>query len=150
MKKMILLCLTPLLLSAADISGPAGSFGVGIMMGEPTGISLKSWLTRSNAWDGGIAWGFGEGGALYLHGDYLWHQFNLISVDEGKLPLYYGVGGRVLFADKSHLGVRGVVGLDYMFARVPVDIFLELAPILDLVPETDFIINGALGFRYFF
>jgi hypothetical protein len=37
-----------------------------------------------------------------------------------------------------------------MFARVPVDIFIELAPILDLVPETDFTVNGAVGVRYFF
>ncbi len=120
------------------------------MLGEPTGISLKSWLSKTNAWDGGIAWGFGEGGALYIHSDYLWHKFNFIPVDQGDLPLYYGIGGRVLFADKSHLGVRGVIGLDYMFARAPVDIFLELAPVLDLVPGTDFSVNGAIGVRYFF
>jgi hypothetical protein len=150
MKKMILLFCIPCILSAANISGPAGSFGLGIMLGEPTGISLKYWSSKTNAWDGGIAWGFGAGGALYLHSDYLWHNFNFIPVDEGKLPLYYGLGGRVLFADKSHLGVRGVVGLDYMFARAPVDIFLEIAPIFDLIPGTDFTVNGAIGIRYFF
>jgi len=150
MKKVILLCCIPCILFAANISGPAGGFGLGIMLGEPTGISLKSWLSKTNAWDGGIAWGFGEGGALYIHGDYLWHKFNFIPVDEGNLPLYYGIGGRVLFADKSHLGVRGVVGLDYMFARAPVDIFLEIAPIFDLIPGTDFTVNGAIGVRYFF
>jgi hypothetical protein len=25
------------------------------MLGEPTGISLKSWLSKINAWDAGIA-----------------------------------------------------------------------------------------------
>ena len=150
MKKILMLCCLPGLLLAANISGPSAGFGLGIMLGEPTGISLKSWLSRTNAWDGGLAWGLGDRGALYLHSDYLWHNFNFIPVEQGKLPLYYGIGGRVLFADKSHLGVRGVVGLDYMFARAPVDIFLEIAPVLDLAPATDFSVNGAIGVRYFF
>jgi hypothetical protein len=31
-----------------------------------------------------------------------------------------------------------------------VDIFLEVVPILDLAPKTDFKINAAIGARYFF
>ena len=140
----------PFWLMAANITGSSGGFGAGIMLGDPTGISLKSWISKTNAWDAGIAWGLGHDGALYLHGDYLWHKFNFIPVEKGSLPLYYGIGGRVIFADEAHLGVRGVVGLDYMFAHAPVDIFLEIAPILDLVPGTDFSLNGAIGVRYFF
>ena len=150
MIKIILLCIIPFFVFAADLWGPSGGFGAGIMLGEPTGISLKSWLTKNNAWDAGIAWGMGKDGALHLHGDYLWHKYDFIKVEKGRLPLYYGVGARVLFADDARIGIRGVIGLDYIFARTPLDIFLEIAPVFDIVPGTDLSVNGALGIRYFF
>jgi hypothetical protein len=37
-----------------------------------------------------------------------------------------------------------------MFADAPVDIFLELVPILDLAPETDFDLGGGIGARFWF
>jgi hypothetical protein len=132
-----------------NVSGESRGFGAGIMLGEPTGISLKNWISKTNAWDAGIAWGFGKHGAFHLHGDYLWHKYDLINVDKGTLPLYYGVGARLLFADDTHLGIRGVVGLDYLFEGLPLDVFLEIAPIFDIVPGTEFSFNGAIGVRYF-
>jgi hypothetical protein len=135
---------------AANGSGQSAGFGAGIMVGEPTGISLKSWLSRTNAWDAGIAWGFEKQGALHLHADYLWHNFDLIKIDKGRLPLYYGIGARFLFADDTHFGIRGVIGLNYLFADIPLDLFLELVPIFDLVPGTGIGFNGAFGIRYFF
>jgi hypothetical protein len=133
-----------------NVSGQSSGFGAGIMLGEPTGISLKNWISKTNAWDAGIAWGFGKHGAFHLHGDYLWHKYDIIKVEKGILPLYYGVGARLLFADDTHLGIRGVVGLDYLFDGLPLDVFLELVPIFDIVPATGFSFNGALGVRYFF
>jgi hypothetical protein len=133
----------------ANTYSQSSGFGLGIVIGEPTGISLKNWMSKGNAWDAGVAWGFGRKGALHVHADYLLHEYEIIKIAKGRLPLYYGVGGRVLFANDSHIGVRGVVGLDYMFDRLPVDIFLEIVPIFDLIPSTDFSFNAGLGFRYF-
>ena len=150
MVKRILLISTIFIVFTATASGQSSGFGAGIMLGEPTGISLKNWISKTNAWDAGIAWGFGKHGAFHLHGDYLWHKYGLIDVDKGTLPLYYGVGVRFLFADDTHVGIRGVVGLDYLFDGLPLDVFLELVPIFDIVPGTGFSFNGALGVRYFF
>jgi hypothetical protein len=74
-------------------------------------------------------------------------------VDKGRLPFYYGIGGRIKFAENNNddfIGVRVPFGLAYIFATAPVDIFFELVPILDLAPDTDFDFNAALGARYFF
>ena len=150
MFKTILLITTLLTIITTNATGQESGFGAGIMLGDPTGISLKNWTSMSNAWDAGIAWGIGKHDSFHIHGDYLWHSFDLIKVDNGILPLYYGVGIRLLFADDSHFGIRGVVGLDYLFDGIPLDIFLELAPIFDMVPGTEFSFNGALGVRYFF
>ena len=137
-----------LILTSYSFSQSSG-FGVGLIVGEPTGISLKNWISQKRALDAGIAWGFGRKGALHLHADYLIHEYELIKTIHGQLPIYYGVGGRILFSSDSRIGVRGVIGLDYMFEEVPLDIFLEIAPIFDLVPSTDLSFNAGLGIRYF-
>ena len=41
-------------------------------------------------------------------------------------------------------------GLDYLFATKPLDIVLEIVPVLDIVPDVNLGINGAIGIRYFF
>ncbi|MBI3766102.1 MAG: hypothetical protein HY277_06330, partial [Ignavibacteriales bacterium] len=33
-------------------------FGIGILIGEPTGVSVKGWLNATNAIDAGVAWSF--------------------------------------------------------------------------------------------
>ena len=155
---LFLLCCIPSMVLAQD-----NSFGLGIILGEPTGVSAKLWLSRRSAVDGAIAWSFVDTDHLHLHGDYLWHNYDIIgiNVEKGKLPLYYGIGARIRFEsrpghiahsteDKSRFGVRGVFGIDYIFATAPFDLFFEIAPIMDLVPSSDFSLSAALGFRYFF
>ena len=64
--------------------------------------------------------------------------------------IYVGIGGRVVLADNPSFGIRIPVGIDYLFADAPIDIFLELVPIMDLSPKTDFGIGGGIGIRYWF
>ena len=124
--------------------------GLGIIIGEPTGFSFKHWTSSTTAFDAAMAWSFINEGAFHIHVDYLLHSFRLIDVPEGKLPFYYGIGGRLKTSDKTRLGVRVPLGLAYLFQTAPIDIFLEVVPILDFIPKTDFRINAALGARYYF
>ena len=126
-----------------------GRTGLGLMIGEPTGISFKHWTSDRNAFDAGFAWSLGQYDSIHLHGDYLWHNFSALgNVEEGELPFYYGVGARVAFNDKEAvIGARVPVGISYIFEDAPLDLFLEVAPTLNLIPATDFDINGALGIR---
>jgi hypothetical protein len=128
-----------------------GGTGLGIIVGEPTGLSLKTWVGGNSALDLGVAWSFADDGNMHVHGDYLFHNFNLFDLDSGALPLYYGIGARVLFnEDDARVGLRLPIGLAYIFSGSHADLFVELAPLLDLTPETDFNLNGAAGLRYFF
>lgn len=140
--------------AAAQIRG----FGIGIILGEPTGISIKNWLGQTSALDLAVAWSFERYISLTIHADYLKHNFRLIRVDKGALPFYYGIGGRIKLKDddaarndndEARLGVRVPVGLAYHFENVTLDVFLEVVPILELVPSTDFTISAAVGIRYF-
>ncbi len=122
------------------------------MVGEPTGISFKSWTGANTAFDAAAAWSFGDDeDALHLHADFLMHTFGHLEIEEGALPLYYGIGGRLKLLDEDELlGVRVPVGLDFILARGDMDVFLEVVPILDVAPDTDFNLNAALGARYYF
>ena len=110
--------------------------GAGILIGEPTGISFKGWLSPTTAMDAGLAWSFHRETSFHVHADYLIHAFDVFHTRE-RIPIYYGIGGRIKTSrhEDASLGVRVVVGADYMFRDAPVDIFLEVAPVLDLAPE---------------
>lgn len=126
--------------------------GLGVIVGEPTGLSFKHWTGRAHAYDAAAAWSFVDEGALHVHADYLWHWFDRVEgVEGGRLPLYVGLGGRIKFGEDDELiGVRIPFGADFLFDDAPVDIFVEIVPILDLAPETDLQINAALGARFWF
>lgn len=146
-----LLVLTVLVVCSTAKAQHSG-LGLGVILGEPTGLSLKLWAGKNAAIDGAAAWSLGKKSSLHLHADYLLHNFNLFTVQTGRLPLYYGIGGRIKFRDDDddRVGLRIPVGIDYLFSNAPLDIFLEVVPLLDLIPNTDFDMNGGLGIRYFF
>ncbi len=143
-----------LLLSPAFSHADTSPFGLGIMLGEPTGISLKHWLTGSTAIDGGMAWSFADETKLHLHGDWIMHNFTVLTdelgIDSGSLPLYYGIGGRLKFDDDTKAGIRFVLGVSYIFETAPFDLFFEVAPIMDLAPETELAGNVSVGARFWF
>jgi hypothetical protein len=130
----------------------AEGFGLGLMLGEPSGLSAKMWTGTRNALDGGLAWSTSKNSGAAAHVDYLWHVHDMAKTGKGILPFYYGVGIRYRDHDDSDpdFGVRFPLGLDYLFARSAFDVFFELVPVLDLAPEQEFSVNLAVGGRYFF
>ena len=122
-----------------------GNFGIGIILGEPTGLSAKLYTGSSTAFDFAAAWSFKGDGNLLIQADYVWH-----SSLAKELALYYGIGGRVIFQNDPLVGVRIPIGLDYRFSSAPIDIFVELVPILDLIPSTNFNLGGGIGIRFWF
>lgn len=125
--------------------------GLGIIAGEPTGISLKGWLSDRSALDAGLAWSFVKETSFHLHADYILHSFNVFNTEE-RVPLYYGIGGRIKTAKRedTRLGLRMMIGVGYYFKEAPIDLFLEFAPIVDLAPATELRFNAGIGARYFF
>ncbi len=128
----------------------SGDFGLGLIIGEPTGLSAKYYLGGNNALDFGVAWSLGRHSSFHAHADYLRHKFDVFEVETGRLPFYYGVGARVLGGEDGAVGIRIPVGVSYYFQNDPLEIFFEVVPILDLAPSTTFSGNGGLGIRYYF
>ena len=146
----IIVLITALLGPAA--AAERGPFGLGIILGEPTGIGGKLFLTKRNAIDGAVAWSLKDDNDFHIHGDYLYHDYNLFVNDDMELVLHFGIGGRIKFHENKddRIGIRFPVGLNYIFDEAPFDVFLEIVPIMDLAPDTDFDLNAALGSRFYF
>ena len=145
MKNIYLLISAVLLLPSFCSAGD--KYEVGIIIGEPTGISAKQNLGGNKAVAAAAGWSFSGEKSLSLHSDYLWFRNDVIKVEKGRLPLYYGVGARLKLQDRSVIGARFPVGLQYFFQGGKFTCFLEIAPILDLLPNTEFGLNAAIGFR---
>lgn len=159
--KVIVTVMMMVLLTSFAVRAEDG-FGLGIIVGEPTGVSFKKWLDKEHAIDAAAAWSFSENDSFQFHADYLIHNFNLLKTGSvgGKLPVYFGIGGRLKLESGNNgsgsndhdslIGLRIPFGLSYLFAKAPVDLFVEVVPVLDLVPDTDFSLNAAIGARFYF
>lgn len=132
------------------------NIGLGVILGEPTGVSFKLWSSQKVGFDAGAAWSFSGGEYFQIHGDMLFHNFELFKVETGRMSLYYGVGARIKFGEDAEGGnettfsARIPVGLTYEFEKTPIELFLEFVPMLDLIPRTEFRLAGGIGARYYF
>lgn len=145
--KTILISIFLTAFSLSSFSQNSG-IGIGVIVGEPTGLTAKMWTSRTTAVDAAAAWSMVGNGYVHLHADALVHSF-AVKINRGKLPLYMGLGGRVLLADRPAVGIRVPFGLAYHFYSIPLEIFFEWAPILDLLPATEINYNWAVGIRYY-
>ncbi len=151
MRSAIRIFILALCLFAGTANAQDGRFGLGVIVVEPTGLSLKAWQSGRTAMDFAAAWSFARESALHLHGDFLIHRFSAIEVDRQNLPFYYGIGARVKMAEEGNdprVGIRFPLGLNYLFGNDPLDMFVEVVPILDVAPESDVSLNASVGMRY--
>lgn len=128
------------------------NFGVGVILGEPTGLSGKYWISAENAFDAALAYSFLEDNKSFsFHANYLYHLSGVID-RHYKMPLYYGFGVRFRARENkdNSFGVRGVIGFLVYLKEAPVDIFFEAAPVFRLLPDTNIDFDIAIGARYFF
>ncbi len=164
MKKIyLILFITIIYTGINSVYGQSKKFGLGFIIGEPTGLSAKLWTSKSNAIDFGLGWsvkgyrfyaydpGYYEVSHTHFHMDYLWHSFNALG-NTGEFPLYYGVGGSIYAASgyDTAFGIRGVFGVSWLPRSAPVDIFFEVVPTLIIVNPSGFAIDAGLGARIYF
>jgi len=125
-----------------------GALGAGIVLGSPMGPNVKYWVNPHAAIDFGL--GFEDDFTIYS--DFLWHEWKLFPQPaKGKLAGYLGLGLR--YQDKKRddeFGFRTVAGAAYWIASAPIEVFLELAPVFQVAPDTDTDFDAGIGLRYYF
>ena len=142
------------------------TFGLGLELGAPTGLNGKYFLSADRALDFGIGevFGYFNRTGLHIYGDYLFHPTSLAANESFELPLYIGVGARIWdFHDSGRpepndafaFGVRVPVGVAFDFNNVPLDVFLQVVPVLDFFSgyaahSVYLDLDASIGIRYWF
>lgn len=117
--------------------------GVGIRLSNATptlsnAVTVKYNMTQQHSLEGIVSFGSRFGlGALY--------ELNKQTTVQG-LNWFYGGGAYVGFQDgNTYLGPTGIIGLDYKFPNVPLNLSLDWKPELDFIPSINFV-PDAFGF----
>lgn len=148
-KKIIFVFL--ILISVSNFA-QENKFGIGILVGVPTGFSGKLILSEMNSLDVGVGYSFsGENEKIHLYVDYIWNDAHFFK-SSSSFKAFYGIGGRVKtfdFGDNS-MAVRIIGGVNYNPTDTKIELFFETAPTINVVPNSNFSLEGAIGLRYFF
>jgi hypothetical protein len=154
---MFRLCIGIFVLSLSTTAWASnGNIGLGAIIGSPTGISAAYKLSNRNAVDAAFGWSLSDDVNFHIHSTYLWLKPAAFVIDDIDINVYYGIGGRIKDRDTRdknedfRLGARAPLGVHYQFDDPPIEIFAEVALILDVLEETDVDFNLALGARFWF
>ncbi|RMH62798.1 MAG: hypothetical protein D6677_08995 [Calditrichaeota bacterium] len=120
---------------------------VGVITGEPVGLSMSREVDGNGAYDFALGWDLSDGGFVHMHGDRVWY-YRLILDKNQALPVYAGAGVRLRLGRKAGISARAPLGTRYVFRPHPFEAFLEIVPTLTLVPATALDLKWALGVRY--
>jgi len=112
-------------------------FAIGIRLSNasPTlsnSITAKYFLNEKNAVEGLLSFGsrFGLGALYEVHS----------PLNFPGLQWYYGAGGYLGFESRdTYLGPTGVIGLDYKFEKIPLNLSIDWKPELDILPKIAFV-----------
>jgi hypothetical protein len=147
-KRIFLLGVLVVLLAHAGLAQGHG-LGLGLTIGEPTGISVKGWVTNSGAIQLGIGYpSLSSTNGTAISADYIWHSHIFRSSE--YFPLFYGIGGIFGVSSTDILGARGVFGIAWWPHRSSLDVFLQMVPTFYFQPASQFEFDFGFGIRYFF
>ncbi len=144
--------------TSANAYGPKEKrFGLGIVAGDPTGITGKGYLSNRLAVDAHVGWSLIEE-SFSIIGDvtYDFLQLPVQGSTNVKIPFYVGVGGKIGVDQagkndgKTLFGIRVPIGLAFQWENHPIEVFIEIAPGIELIPETEFDLTGGIGARFYF
>ena len=130
--------------------------GVGIRAGFSSGLTIKYFENHKAAFEGLLTtrWqGFDITGLYEIHNQ---------AFDVEHLNWYYGGGAHIGFYDGNNVswgtpgssytvvGIDGILGIEYNFREVPINIGIDWKPALNLVGYSGFWSEGGISVRYVF
>jgi hypothetical protein len=156
MKRTLLLIGLAVILTVTS-AGQDYRTSLGLRAGLPYGLTVKHFLSKKNAVEGILA---GSWGGLVVTGLYENEHW---TGEYPGLNWFWGVGAHAGFWDAgrnpnvdetyegSIIGLDAIVGLEYTFDEIPLNLSLDLLPAYNVIGDTGWGgINGALSIRYVF
>jgi hypothetical protein len=158
----LLLC-TVISSLSVHASDSRGTLGVGLELGDPSGLTIKYWTSHRTAFDGYI--GGSYFGSPRIGVDYLWH---FPTRESNIVHFYAGLGGTIGFGnghgifwrynpgdfyyrsnDGLGLGARGLAGITLEPHTVPLEFFFELGLLLGVTPNFGSSFEAGIGLRFY-
>ncbi len=155
MRKLLLLTAICGAVVAARATPARADFGIGLFLGEPTGLDLKFGLGQRSSLDLVLGYTtFRDGRNGYGHLTYL--VTPLVGRGDAVLvPLRLGIGG-ALYGPSEDLGfaIRAPLEVGLRLRRTPLEFYGEIAAALGVVgpdrdDDLDLELQGGVGFRIF-
>ncbi|MBN1183619.1 MAG: hypothetical protein JXB49_15115 [Bacteroidales bacterium] len=156
MKKLSITCLLAFFFVSFSFAQDYNT-GIGFRAGFFNGLTVKHFISQKSALEGLIAsrWRGLEVTGLYEIHNQAFHA--------DRLNWYIGFGGHVGFWDGDHadwgdkgtkytvVGVDGILGIEYNFREVPINLGLDWKPEFNIIGYSGFWGDGgALSIRYIF
>lgn len=135
MNRIAILLLTTFLVISGSLSAQDYKFGIGARFTNAqatvnNAISLRYFLSERSALEGLLSFDPFTLGVLY--------EIHRPLAGSG-LNWFIGGGGYVSFDNNDNvLGAAGIIGLDYSFKNVPINISLDWKPELNLIEDVNF------------
>ncbi|WP_022835475.1 hypothetical protein [Salisaeta longa] len=131
-----------------------GAFGLGAQLGDPTGFTAKIYNDAAPSYDLLMAWDVSESDFFFLNVHALFEQpFTLENVNQ---PLEWFIGPGAYIGSRENpnesdavLGISGSAGINWI-PDPRVEVFVQLTPRINVIPETTGDIGGGVGVRYYF
>lgn len=158
MRKLIsFLFIVVVLFSSFSVTA-ADKFGIGIVIGDPTGFSFKYGLKTKNSIDAALAWSTNY--SFHLQSTYLWNLGKAFEIENQDFDWYTGVGLRLRDRDKDNprdddddeteFGPRAPVGVRWLAPKIPLEAFVEASIAMNIIPNTDVDFDAGIGARWWF
>ncbi len=131
----------------AEAQERKGDLGLGVHLGDPTGLSARIYGRTRYALDVLAAWD--------LDDDYLLlnvHALRERRLRDSPLNVFYGPGAFFGIEERKGneeplIGLSATGGINYYVERF--EVFLQLTPRLGLLPAVTFDLGGGGGLRYY-
>ena len=144
MKKIFLITLVISFLSILNLSAQSYNTGIGLRGGLAQGVTIKHFLGKTNAIEGILAFRWD---GPFITGLYEIHD-DPFKVD--GLQWFYGFGAHIGFWEETKIGVDFILGLEYTFEEIPINVTLDWKPAINLVGGGYWADGFALSVRYVF
>jgi hypothetical protein len=151
MKKIVITCLIVFCLVSISYAQDYNT-GIGLRAGLYNGLTVKHFTGERAALEVILA---SRWRGLQITGLYEMHN---MAFDTERLNWYYGFGGHIGFwngnnpyPNETVIGIDGILGIEYNFTEIPINIGLDWKPGFNIVGYNNYWFDGgALSIRYIF
>lgn len=127
----------------------SGSVGLGLQVGDPSGLTLKFYKAGKASVDILAAWDLND--YLFVNVHALYHK---PLGGARNVNFFYGPGAFIAFYERGRyedylgVGISGNFGINVFFDQF--ELFGQITPRLQVIENTDGDLGGGIGLRFYF